>query len=89
MSTPAGSDDFGIGGRGRASTSASGDCRSATPATFGRLARASSELRINYGPGYRVYFIRRGRSLAILLAGGDKSSQRRDIARAHHLARGL
>ena len=41
MSTPAGSGDFGTGRRARASTSASGDCRSATPATFGRLARVS------------------------------------------------
>ena len=45
------------------------------------------ELRIHYGPGYRVYFQQRGRSLVLLLCGGDKGSQRRDIARALELAR--
>ncbi|MDE2768589.1 MAG: type II toxin-antitoxin system RelE/ParE family toxin [Chloroflexota bacterium] len=48
-----------------------------------------SELRISYGPGYRVYFVRRGQSLVILLAGGDKSSQARHITKARSLARGL
>ncbi len=48
-----------------------------------------SEMRIDYGPGYRVYFRKRGRSLVILLAGGDKSSQRRDISTALRLARNL
>jgi putative addiction module killer protein len=45
-----------------------------------------SELRIDYGPGYRVYFVQRGSFLVVLLAGGDKGSQRRDIARARELA---
>ena len=48
-----------------------------------------SEMRIDYGPGYRVYFRKRGRSLVILLAGGDKSSQRRDISTALRLTRNL
>src|SRR3972149_6743256 len=46
-----------------------------------------SELRINYGPGYRVYFKKRGRELIILLAGGDKRTQATDIKAALHLAR--
>lgn len=48
-----------------------------------------SELRIDYGPGYRVYFVRRGRELVILLAGGDKRTQDRDIKQAIQLARDL
>jgi putative addiction module killer protein len=48
-----------------------------------------SELRINYGPGYRVYFRKRGRALIILLAGGDKTTQARDIKAALRLARNL
>jgi putative addiction module killer protein len=48
-----------------------------------------SELRVDYGPGYRVYFLRRDRLLVILLCGGDKSSQTRDIATAKALAREL
>jgi putative addiction module killer protein len=48
-----------------------------------------SELRINYGPGYRVYFKRRGQELIILLAGGDKSTQPKDIKTALRLARNL
>lgn len=48
-----------------------------------------SELRIDYGPGYRVYFKRRGRELIILLAGGDKSTQAKDIKAALRLARNL
>ena len=48
-----------------------------------------SELRIDCGPGYRVYFKKRGRSLAILLAGGDKRTQSRNIKTALRLARNL
>jgi len=45
-----------------------------------------SELRIDYGPGYRVYYVRRGTALIVLLAGGDKHTQERDIALALKLA---
>jgi putative addiction module killer protein len=45
-----------------------------------------SELRVHAGPGYRVYFTRRGDTLVILLPGGDKRSQRRDIDAARRLA---
>ena len=48
-----------------------------------------SELRIDYGPGYRVYFVQRGQTLVILLAGGDKHTQDRDIETALELAREL
>jgi putative addiction module killer protein len=46
-----------------------------------------SEMRIDYGPGCRVYFVRRGDTLVILLCGGDKSSQRRDVKRAKAMAK--
>jgi putative addiction module killer protein len=45
-----------------------------------------SEMRIDYGPGYRVYFVQRGKRLVILLCGGEKSSQATDIASAKTLA---
>jgi len=48
-----------------------------------------SELRIDYGPGYRVYFTRCGRTIIILLAGGDKRTQVADIKTALRLARNL
>ena len=44
------------------------------------------ELRMDYGPGYRIYFARRGSALVLLLTGGDKSHQRADIAKARDLA---
>jgi len=53
------------------------------------IGEGVSELRINYGPGYRVYFWKRGHSLVILLAGGDKRTQSRDINTALRLARNL
>lgn len=46
-----------------------------------------SEMRIDYGPGYRVYFVGRGDAVVVLLCGGDKRSQDRDIARALELAK--
>ena len=48
-----------------------------------------SELRIDYGPGYRVYFKKQGRTIVVLLAGGDKRTQSRDIETALRLARNL
>ena len=46
-----------------------------------------SELRIHQGPGYRLYFARRGETVVLLLCGGDKDSQARDIARAQRMAK--
>jgi putative addiction module killer protein len=50
------------------------------------IGKGLPELRIDYGPGYRVYFAQRGAILIILLCGGDKRTQARDIARAKALA---
>lgn len=46
-----------------------------------------SELRIHYGPGYRVYFTTKGDTIVILLCGGDKSTQAKDIAKAQKMAK--
>lgn len=51
------------------------------------VGQGVSEMRIDYGPGYRVYFVQRGEALVILLCGGDKRDQSRDIARALELAK--
>ena len=57
----------------------------ASNGNFGDVKPAGSgvsEMRIDYGPGYRVYFFRRGKALVILLCGGDKKTQKADIAKA-------
>ena len=63
--------------------------RGGNPGDIKAVRGGLSELRIPYGPGYRVYLTRRGQTLVILLAGGDKNSQTRDIEKAIALAQGL
>lgn len=59
------------------------------PGDHRNLDGGVSELRIDVGPGYRVYYTRRGNQLVILLVGGDKATQQRDIEMAKELARNL
>jgi putative addiction module killer protein len=62
---------------------------SGNPGDVKPVGEGVSELRIDYGPGYRIYYIQRGRSVVILLAGGDKHTQDKDIKTALRLARNL
>lgn len=59
------------------------------PGDVAPVGEGVSELRINYGPGYRIYYRQFGGSLVILLAGGDKRTQAKDIKAALRLARNL
>jgi putative addiction module killer protein len=58
-----------------------GDCESVGEAIY--------EMRVHYGPGYRMYFTRRGEVVYLLLVGGDKSTQKRDIKRAIQMAQNI
>ena len=62
---------------------------SGNPGDVAPVGSGVSELRIHFGPGYRVYFMQRGQALVILLCGGDKATQVRDIAQAKELAQGV
>ncbi len=59
------------------------------PGQYRNLTDGVSELKIDFGPGYRVYYTERGNEFIVLLAGGDKSSQRQDIRTAIALTRNL
>ena len=59
------------------------------PGDVAPVGEGVSEMRVHYGPGYRVYFVQRGNVLAILLCGGNKRGQAKDIERAKALARDL
>ena len=57
------------------------------PGQHRELTDGVSELKVDFGPGYRVYYAQRGSRLLLLLAGGDKSTQQKDVAKAIYLAK--
>jgi putative addiction module killer protein len=59
---------------------------SGNPGDVAPVGEGVSELRINYGPGYRVYYVQRGKRYILLLAGGDKATQKSDVAEAKRLS---
>lgn len=59
---------------------------SGNPGDVAPVGSGVSELRLDVGPGYRVYYLQEGDALVLLLCGGDKSTQPKDIAQAHELA---
>lgn len=59
------------------------------PGDVAPVGEGVSELRIHYGPGYRVYYLRSGKTMYLLLCGGDKSTQQADIARSKAMAADL
>ncbi len=63
--------------------------REGNPGDARPVGRRMWELRVHYGPGYRLYYTRRGQALILLLIGGTKGSQRRDIRQAQRIARDL
>lgn len=57
------------------------------PGDVKSIGNGVSEMRVDYGPGYRIYFMKQGSSIVLLLCGGDKSTQAKDIERAKILAK--
>ena len=62
---------------------------SGNPGDVAAVGNGISEMRIHYGPGYRLYFTQRGNDVVLLLCGGDKNSQARDIVMAKQIAKEL
>ena len=79
----------GIPAPGLASSFGSSGWLPGNPGDVRPVGEGVSELRIDYGPGYRVYFRMQGRTIVVLLAGGDKRTQSQDLETALRLARNL
>ena len=77
---------FGIGEPLRGSSLELSDLASAMAVTSSRLAKALAKMRLAYGSGYRIYYKQMGKTIVLILCGGDKSSQDEDIKRAKQIA---